>query len=157
MKNLLTILVLFLLTSLLQAQLTTNASVSAGNSEMVVAFVGSVDSLGGDDSVVTSNVFDIEDYDGSTNFSIYSSLSSTVSVPKITAILYGSEDGSTFTATTDTLLNADSLETPKWANFTISNGRAAMYKLVLANGSGGSASTFTIKLRFPLKETRPGN
>ena len=154
-KVLFTILGLLFLTSFTYAQFTTNASIAAGNSEMVITFAGSVDSLGGDDSTVTSAVFDIEDYDGATNFSIYSNLTSAVSVPKITATLYSSEDNVTYTAG-DALLTSDSLETHKWASFTIT-GRAAFYKLVIANGRLGSASTFNIKLRLPLKETRPGN
>ena len=119
MKTLFTILVLFLFTTI-QAQWTANTQVRAGNSEMVIVFTGSLDSLGGSDSTLTSNAFDIEDYDGETvNFTLYRKLTSAVSVPKITAILYASEDGGTYTATTDTLLNADSLETTRWSTFTI--------------------------------------
>lgn len=154
MKTLFTILALFLFTTI-QAQLTTNAAVEAGNSEMVVTFAGSVDSLGGDDSTVTSANFDIQDYDGSTTFSVYSKLNAAVTVPKITATLYSTEDGSNYVANT-VLLTADSLETYKWAAFTIT-GRAAMYRVVIANGDEGSASTFEIKLRFPLKEPQIGN
>lgn len=154
-KTLFTILGLLFLTSLSYAQLTTNAAVEAGNSEMVVYFAGSVDSLGGNDSTVTSANFDIEDYDGATNFSVYSKLLSAVSVPKITATLYSTEDGTNYVANT-VLLSSDSLETHKWAAFTIT-GRAAMYRLVIANGDEGSASTFDIRLRFPLKEPQIGN
>ena len=72
MKHLLTIALVLLLSTAVFAQLTTDASIARADHGMVVSFAGSVDSLGGDDSTVTSAVFSIEDYDAGTNFSIYS-------------------------------------------------------------------------------------
>ena len=55
-------------------------------------------------------------------------------------------------------MNADSLETTRWSTFTIMSGaRAKYYKVVFANGSLGSATTFDIKIRCPLKESNVSN
>ncbi len=150
MKHLLTMALVLLLSTAVFAQFTTNAAIEHADYGLTVSFAGALDTVGGTTPTLTSAVFSIEDYDGGTNFSIFSHLASTVSVPKITATLYGSEDNDTYAAK-NVLLTVDSLETYKWAAFTIT-GRAKFYKLVLANARLGSGSTFDIKLRFPLKD-----
>lgn len=153
------ILTLFLTFTVINAQATTgwNPNVKAGDSELVLEFRGTVDSLGGDDSVVTSTVFDIEDYDSDvTNFTVYYLLTcddNTGDTPKLDGILYASEDNVTYTATTDTLLNSVTAETAVWSTFTIQSGaRAGYYKLQLENESSGSGTDYVIKIRSPKKD-----
>ena len=150
MKSLFVLFGLFLLLSCSTfAQFTKNAESNLHDNGATWTFTGSLDTLGGADSSLTSKAFSMDDYDGDGNnyFSYEYVFTSATGAPKIYVDLYGSEDNSHFVKLTQ-IIDTTTSETRAYGAFNLSGVRATHYKLLLqqvAAGRDNSAFEFILK------------
>ena len=150
----------FILTMLLAAMLsvstfgqwTTNAAVERSNSELVVSFVGVLDTVAGTYDSLRSATFSLEDYDGADYFTLYYSFVAPACAPKFHVNLWTSEDNVTFVDHTQ-IIDTSVSETSTWTAFQMSNTRAKYYQLSMEQvATGRDDVAFTVKIRAIIKD-----
>lgn len=131
---------------------TTNAAVSRSNSEMVIDFVGVLDTAAGTYDSLLSMPFSLEDFDGYGYFTIYHLFTSAAGAPNCLVDIYFSEDNVTYTSFAQ-LVDSTVSEAATWAAFQLSNARAKYYKLGIEQVAPGRDDTaFEVKIRAYLKD-----
>lgn len=143
MKNVLTTLFTVVLFTLLfsttvSAQFTSNAYARAGDTGLKITFAGTIDSTGASASdSLTSNMFTLEDYDGTLNLQYwYEHSKDTTNV-----FVMSSRNNVDFTVT-DTLVINNTTNTQVGVSVDLNGTEAPYYKLLFVGGFGADQGTF---------------
>lgn len=150
-KTLLMMITIMLLSITTKAQFTTNAFVKADKTELNIHFVGTLDTLGGANPSLTSNLFDLADYDGVTNLTISYRFVPTApsTAAKVSMSILRSDDDVNYNSVVgDTIISsATSINSWQYTSFTLGNTRAKTLKLHLFNILAGGNIAFDVYIR----------
>lgn len=153
-----TIFILFLAFTVVNAQTFDEPSISRGNSELVIDF-GMASTALDSAATDTSAVFSLEDYDGSSDdiFTLYTNLASS-GTPKTDISIYGCETSNGTFVLLDAIQDAETDKGAVYTAFDIGDVRAKYYKLFVDNEDTGAALTgYHIKIRACKKDVTVTN
>jgi len=151
MKKAFFLIAFLLFITTINAQFTTDAYVKASKTELNIHFVGTLDTLGGATPTLTSNLFDIADYDGVSNLTISYRFVPTApsTAAKVSMALLRSDDDVNYNSIVgDTIISsATSINSWQYTSFTLGNTRPKTLKLYIFNITAGGNITFDVYIR----------